>query len=448
VSQKRLWDKGSPVDGAVHAFTVGDDPVTDLHLVEWDCLASAAHARMLASISIIEATQLPLLLASLKEIRQEAINGKFEIPVELEDCHTAIENVLVSQHGELGKRIHAGRSRNDQVLVAMRLLVKDRLITTLTQLTTIGETLLDHAKKHLELNLPGYTHMQPAMPASVGMWAHAFGEWASDLLRRGLEVLNALDCNPLGAGSGFGVSLPIDRQMTTRLLGFARVERSPIYVQNNRGRHELRALNYFTEIGAFLEKLAWDLLLFSSREYGFCAIPLKFTTGSSIMPQKRNPDCLELLRAVGGRLRGARDELEWVTAKLPSNYHRDFQWTKAPFIRADGYLKPALAIIPSVVEELTWNTDRLSAAMTDDLYATYEVFRDVVRGKPFREAYQNVATQLSTGTFRREDLATDFGGIIATTKSDLEACAAETAEASRLISEGSARFQHALASLM
>lgn len=421
----RLWEKGESIDAAVHAFTVGDDPIVDRSLVAWDALASAAHARMLASIGIMQPEDVAAAVTELRAVFVEGLNNTFVIPPELEDCHTAIENRLVAKLGEAGKRVHAGRSRNDQVLVASRLWLKNAVMQRARDMLNACAGFTEQARDTIDIPLPGHTHMQAAMPACVGMWFHAFAEWLLQLARDALTLLNSIDSNPLGVGSGFGVSLDLDRSMTTQLLGFARVQRSPIDVQNSRGRMELKYLSWCCEVAQMLEKLSWDLILFSSREFGYCKLPLKFTTGSSIMPQKRNPDVLELIRGSGASIRAARTELELVIAKLPSNYHRDFQLTKAPTLRGDEKVHACLLLLPRLASEITWERPRLEAEMTDDLYATYETFRLVKAGMTFRDAYQEVARRLAEGTFVKNDLAKEFEPIRETAKTELTAIEGE-----------------------
>lgn len=425
----------------MHSFTVGEDPINDRNLVAWDALASAAHARMLSSIGLIAPSDLDAIVKELREIFIEGLNDTFEIPVELEDCHTAIENRLVAKLGEAGKRVHAGRSRNDQVLVATRLWLKNAILQRSRDLVTVGTAFLEQAEATIHLPMPGHTHMQTAMPSSVGMWYQAFAEWQMQLARDGLSLLERVDSNPLGAGSGFGVSLDLDREMTTKLLGFDRVQRSPIDVQNSRGRMELKFLSWCCEIAQMVEKVSWDLILFSSREYGYCTLPTKFTTGSSIMPQKRNPDVLELLRATGAQVRAARTELEWVIGKLPSNYHRDFQLSKAPTFRGDDRVHASLAVLPRLALEIVWNEKTLREHMTDELYATYEVFRSVKAGLPFRDAYKKTAESLASGTFERAELANDFEGIRQTARREMKALHSEIAAVSEKLQRTFCTFQ-------
>lgn len=429
----RLWEKGDAIDASVHAFTVGDDPLIDRRLAAWDALASAAHARMLAEIGILPLEDMKAIVLELREIFVESLNGSFEIPQEFEDCHTAIENRLVDKLGEPGKRLHAGRSRNDQVLVAARLWLKNSVMQRGRDLLSAATVFLAQARATIDVPMPGHTHMQPAMPSCVGMWFHAFAEWQLHLVNDGMALLTSLDSNPLGVGSGFGVSIELDRGVTTRLLGFARKQRNPIDVQNSRGRMELKFLNWCCEISQMVEKLSWDLILFSSKEYGYCTLPVKFTTGSSIMPQKRNPDVLELLRATGARTRAARGELDWLIGKLPSNYHRDFQFTKAPTFSGDDRTRESLALLPRLASEVVWNEEHLATRMSDDLYATYEVFRMVKEGSPFRDAYKAIAKKLEQGQFSKADLAKDFAPIRSELQQDMDSLEVEMKSSSDLL---------------
>lgn len=407
----RLWEKGEEIDSAVHAFTVGNDPEIDLRIVRWDIVASAAHARMLRSIKVLSEEDLQGIIGALQEAHTLALEGRFIIPRELEDCHTALEGFLTDRLGEVGKRVHAGRSRNDQVLVTMRLATKDLMLTMMERLAACAAALLKRSAEVDGIPLPGYTHMQPAMPSGVDMWCQSFAEWCLELLGDGFRVLSSIDSNPLGTGSGFGVTLPLDRDLTTKLLGFARVQRNPIHAQNSRGRMELKALRWLEDGASLVEKFAWDTILFASREYGFFKLPVQFTTGSSIMPQKRNPDVLELMRGSAARIRGAAREVEYVIAKLPSSYHRDFQLTKDPVIRAFDCAGTIFSLLAYVADRITVDSDRISSAMTDDLYATYHVFRQVKDGVPFRDAYKDTAARLGNDTMKREILESDYAMI-------------------------------------
>lgn len=387
----RLWDKGGDLNATIHAFTVGDDPHWDAYLVEWDCIGSAAHARTLLRAGLLTAAECEQLVLGLREISELAHDGAFPISMELEDCHTAIESYLTKTCGDAGKKIHTGRSRNDQVATAMRLFMRDRALRWTDQLTTFIETLLARIERDGATPMPGYTHLQRAMPSSVGLWLHAWAEAALEQQRAAVDLLNRLDCCPLGTGAGFGVPLPLDREYTATILGFSRVQRNPIDVQNGRGRFETYFVRVAADIGALLEKMASDLVLFATTEFGFVQLPDSMTTGSSIMPQKRNPDVLELMRAAGGRIRSRLHELECIAAKLPSSYHRDLQLTKAPAIRAALEAGQLLDIASAVIVGLRFDEKRLRAAMSPELFATAAALELVRQGVPFRDAYRRAA---------------------------------------------------------
>ncbi|MFN0134796.1 MAG: argininosuccinate lyase [Phycisphaerae bacterium] len=390
----RLWDKGLPLDELIHRFTVGDDPILDLEIVGDDCVGSAAQAHTLARLGILSGEELSALLAALKEITTIHERGEFTIPPQLEDCHTAIESHLTQRCGDAGLKIHTGRSRNDQVATAMRLYLRRQTKQLLSRLTEFSDALLTRIASDGQIAMPGYTHMQPAMPSSVGQWLHAFWEAAAAQFDAGEHVLARLDSCPLGSGAGFGVPLDLDRAFTARILGFSKPQRSPIDVQNSRGLTELYFTRFATDIGRLLEKLACDLMLFTTAEYAFFRLPENVTTGSSIMPQKRNPDVLELMRAKAARLRSRCVELEWVSGKLPSSYHRDLQLTKEPTIRAAREIGELLDVARHVLVGLQIDADKLRAAMRPELYATRVALDRAQAGTPFRQAYREVATEL------------------------------------------------------
>ena len=398
----RLWDKGGKLDRLVHRFTVGDDPELDRHLVHWDCLGSAAHARTLERAAILTSDECKSLLAGLGEIDALSADDRFDIPDELEDCHTAIEARLTERCGDIGKKIHAGRSRNDQVATAMRLFMRHHTLNWLARLGEFSEAALERLDRDGEIPMPGYTHLQPAMPSSVGQWLHAQIEAALEQMRAAFDLLERLDCCPLGTGAGFGVPLPLDRAYTAELLGFSRVQRSPIDVQNSRGRMETYFVRVAADVGSMLEKMSWDLILYSTAEFGFFSLPESMTTGSSIMPQKRNPDVLELLRAHGGRLQARPVELQSVRGKLPSSYHRDLQLTKEPAVRTAFELSDMLQIATAVTKSFAINRETLVAAMRPELYATHAALALVRGGATFRDAYRTVAAQLSSGHFEAD----------------------------------------------
>jgi len=422
---RRLWDKGGAVDDLVHRFTVGDDPTWDLKLVHADCLGSAAHARTIHRAGILNDAELKSLLAGLCEIENLRAAGKFMIPPELEDCHTAIESHLTKSCGAAGEKIHTGRSRNDQVATAMRLWMRGEAVRWLDMLANFVRIAMDRIERDGAIEMPGYTHMQPAMPSSVGQWLHAHVEAALEQARATLDLLKRLDSCPLGTGAGFGVPLPLDREFTAKLLGFSRAQRSPINVQNSRGRMERYFVRVAADIGAVLQKLASDLLVFSTAEFGFFRLPESLTTGSSIMPQKRNPDVLELMRAKSARLRAREYELDCVIDKLPSSYHRDLQLTKEPALRAADEIGQLLAVGERVVATFEIDRDRLASAMRPELFATEAALRLATGGTPFRQAYRQVAEELRAGRFRtpadRDRSHIVSAGLIATLRGEIAA---------------------------
>lgn len=444
--KQRLWDKGENLNQRIHAFTVGNDPEIDLNLVEWDVYGSAAHARMLQKIGILSENDLTSLLSGLKDILKLNEQNTFSIPQELEDCHTAIESYLVEKCGEAGRRIHTGRSRNDQVLLVTRLYVKNRCLAVMNQLAALAKTFFSSAEKYFDLPMPGYTHFQPAMPTTVGIWFHAFAESCLDSIEQGLCVLQMLDKNPLGAGSGFGSTFPLDRKLVADLLGFEEAQRNSIDIQNSRGRYERRAVSWLSDIATFIEKIAIDLILFSTREYGFLSIPSEFTTGSSIMPQKHNPDVLELLRGRAGKLRAAESEVLWIVGKLPSHYHRDFQYTKEPVIKAFQNIEEMIAVLGDVVEGLSFHVDRLEAAMTADLFATYDAFREVKAGLPFRDAYRKTAERVKENSLDLSALKSDLGFIVEQARAEYEDGKRKFQSLSSEVEQKTKKFQEKLRS--
>ncbi len=408
---KRLWDKGNKLNQEIHDFSVGNDPDLDMHIVEHDITASCAHATMLNSIGILDKNELSKIVASLKGLNKKIEDGEFEIAHELEDGHTAIESYLSKEIGEAGLKIHTGRSRNDQVLVAMRLYLRAEFIEIFKLQAMLAGSFLKKAVEHQNTAFPGYTHMQPAMPSSVSMWTHCFAESIIESLHDGLSYLERINLNPLGVASGFGVPLKLDRELTTKLLDFSSTQRNPINVQNSRGKAELKFLRFCSDLSSVLEKLAFDMQIYSTKEFGFIELPVEATTGSSIMPQKRNPDVLELIRGNTAKVRACEDEMRWVIAKLPSNYHRDFQYTKEPVIRASKILKQQIIITDNIIRNFSINSDKIKEAMCDELFATYEVYRKVASGTAFRDAYMEVGKNIKDTKLDVKELEKDFDSI-------------------------------------
>ncbi len=409
----RLWAKDLPLDVAIHQFTVGEDPDTDLTLLPFDALGSAAHARMLAATGLLEAADATALVRELERIADRARQNAFPIPRELEDCHTAIEADLTRTLGAVGQRIHLGRSRNDQVILAFRLYLRDALLHLGLRVSDLATAFVASARTHQAVPLPGYTHLRRAMPSTFGLWAAAFAEGLLEELEALQSVYQRLDRCPLGSAAGFGVPLPIDRELTTKLLGFTKVQRSPIDVQNSRGRHEVATLQWAASTGGVLEKFLWDVSLYSTEEFGFLKLPDAFTTGSSIMPQKKNPDVVELARGRCRELRGAANLVEQLASGLPSSYHRDLQLLKRPVILGLRQAEELFSVLARLVPALKVNAEATTAACTDELYAAHQAYVYVQGGMPFREAYRKVAQQIQEGTFapdRAALTATHLGG--------------------------------------
>lgn len=386
----RLWDKGEPLDERIRRFTVGRDPELDLRLVAHDGLASAAHATMLAKIGVLGDDELEDLHRELAEAVADARSGKFTITAEQEDGHTALENRLTERLGDAGRRIHTGRSRNDQVIAAVRLWGREKLLEIVELVLNDAERLLDLAEEHGEVPIPGYTHTRQGMTSTLGFLFAAHAEGLLDgvpWLRTAWDHVNR---SPLGSASGYGVALPLDRELVADLLGFDAIQVNTLAVQNDRGKTEWLVVGAALAPVLDLARLAADLIWFSSEELGFVELGASVTTGSSIMPQKRNPDVLELIRAAAARLRSRHDEIANVLGGLSSGYHRDLQATKEPFLEAMVGAADVAAAMRPVLETLTVNPDRCRAAIRRATAATDEVYRRVASGIPFRTAYQDV----------------------------------------------------------
>ena len=409
-----LWAKGLPLDEAIHRFTVGEDPLLDLALLPFDVQGSAAHARMLGEVGLLSAADTSALIAALAELKPVTERRELPISAAQEDGHTALEHALIERVGEAGKRIHLGRSRNDQVLLALRLLLRSRLLGLTAQVRALAVALLDFARAHEAVALPGYTHLRRAMPSSVGQWAIGYVEGLIEELEAADGVWRRLDRCPLGAAAGFGVPLPLNRERVADLLGFSRVQRAPVDVMNSRGRHEQALLDWIASMAGTLEKLCWDLSLYSTEEFGFARLPDAFTTGSSIMPQKRNPDVLELAR---GRCRELRGIAEWhrqIVSGLPGSYHRDFQLHKRPLLAGMDAAAATLDVLTRLVPVLQVNSACCAAAMSDELYAAHQAYVLVASGQTFRDAYREIGEAVMAGTFvpdRAALSATHTGGL-------------------------------------
>ena len=396
----KLWQKDYSTDKLIEEFTVGRDYRLDMNLVPSDCMASIAHARMLNSVKILSDSDFTKLKDELIHIIKDHKEGRFLISLSDEDGHTAIENRLSRVCGDSGKRIHTGRSRNDQVVTCVRIFARSMLLEILESGLSLVETLLGFAEKHKNVPMPGRTHMQTAMPSSVGLWAGAFAEELTDDMQMLFNTLKIINQNPLGAAAGYGVPLPLDREMTAQLMGFPKVQNNVIYVNNSRGKFESIILDSLDQIGLSLSKMAQDLILFSLPEFGYFKLPDELCTGSSIMPQKKNPDGLELTRSASAVISGASAEVKNIIRSLPSGYNRDFQAAKEPFIKGNRMTLTVLKVMELTIGKLQVNEDNLIAGFTSDIFATDAALEMVASGSTFREAYKEVGLNLDKLTGR------------------------------------------------
>ncbi|MES2859506.1 MAG: argininosuccinate lyase [Pseudomonadota bacterium] len=386
-----LWQKpGVTVDAAIQAFLAGDDVVLDREFFLYDIKASRAHAQGLQRIGMLTAAELDGLLRELDLLAGDFRSGTFMLDERFEDGHSAIEARLTERLGEAGKKIHAGRSRNDQVLVATRLWLKEKLARVAELSREVAAIALERAEAESAMPMPGYTHLQRAVVSSAGMWWAGWAEAFIDNAQRAGDTRALIDANPLGTAAGYGVNLPLDRDFTTEALGFGRLQASPLYAQLSRGKYELAALEALGGAMLDLRRLAWDLSLFASAEFAFIALPPQYTTGSSIMPNKRNPDVIELMRASYASVAAAKCEIEQLLS-LPSGYHRDLQVSKGALFHGFGKGLQALALLPDLLRNLVWKPEAMRAALEPSMYAT-DLAVDLARqGLPFRDAYREAA---------------------------------------------------------
>jgi argininosuccinate lyase len=391
----KLWQKDYDLNTLVESFTVGRDYELDSRLVPADCLASMAHARMLAGIGILSQAEHEALRRSLCTVLDEWEAGSFIITRGDEDCHTAIENRLVALCGEAGKKIHTGRSRNDQVVAALRVYARECLLDLLDAGVALAKRLLQFAHQHRSVPMPGRTHMQIAMPSSVGLWAGAVAESVLDDMAMVAGAYRLNDRCPLGAAASFGVPLPLDREQVAALLGFSRVQNNVLYSVNARGKVEAIVLDALDQLGLSLSKAAEDLMLYSMPEFGYFSLPDELCSGSSIMPQKKNPDALELVRGKAASLSAAAAHVKNVVRGLPSGYNRDVQETKEPFFAGMDTALMCTRVMELTFEKLVVHETALAAGFHPEIYATDAVLERVSEGEAFRDAYRWVGTHLS-----------------------------------------------------
>lgn len=398
MSSKKLWQANDKdTNPLVHSYTVGDDYIFDNQLLPYDVLASLAHAQMLQEMNVLTKNEFKQLADCLNQLLAEWKAGKFKVTQEDEDCHTAIENYLTKKLGATGKKIHAGRSRNDQALVMIRLYARQQIEEITGNCQELVKELQGYAEASQEIAMPGYTHLQPAMPTTVGTWLGSFADGYSDSLKLVQAVGEIVDQNPLGSASGFGINnFPLRQEVTTKLLAFSKSQQNPMYAGLSRGLFESVILNSLSPLMILAGKFANDMLLFTTAEFDFFSLPPSFTTGSSIMPQKRNYDVFEIMRGNADIYQGYQQQIQNLVSHKGSGYQRDLALTKQPFIKGIELLQQTLAVLIAVIPNIKINEERLKAAMTDDLYQTEKVYELVKQGMAFRDAYIQVKKTLNT----------------------------------------------------
>jgi len=409
----KLWQKGTAAHEKVDHFTVGKDREYDLVLAQYDCQASSAHAKMLAKIGLIRSEEAEQLVAVLTEIQQQAEAGTFTIEKEFEDMHSKIEHVLTERLGDLGKKIHTARSRNDQVLVAMHLYIKYELGAIKTQVTALFDLLLSLAEKHQNELMPGYTHLQVAMPSSFGLWFSAYAESLIDDLYFWQSAYKIADQNPLGSAAGYGSAFPIDRDFTTKALNFSQLKINSVAAQMSRGKLEKSAAMALSAIGSTLAKFSMDVCLYMGQDFNFISFPDNLTTGSSIMPHKKNPDLFELVRGKCNSVQALPNQLALLTSNLPSGYHRELQLAKGPIIDAIQEIKGCLEILLFSLPTIQVAKDSTTQKKYDYLFSVDTLNQEVLAGKPFRDAYRDLGNAIEKGEYQpnREVKHTHLGSI-------------------------------------
>jgi argininosuccinate lyase len=395
----KLWQKGSTAHEKVDLFTVGKDREYDLVLAKYDCQASIVHAKMLSKIGIISSLEAKKLKQTLIEIESQAKKGDFTIENEFEDMHSKIEYLLIQNLGDLGKKIHTARSRNDQILVAMHLYLKHELSEIKNQVKEIFELLLSLAEKHQKKLLPGYTHLQIAMPSSFGLWFSAYAESLIDDLYLWQSAYKIADQNPLGSAAGFGSAFPIDRKFTTESLDFTELKVNSVAAQMARGKLEKSTATALSAIGSTLAKLCMDICLYMGQDFNFLSFPDELTTGSSIMPHKKNPDLFELVRGKCNMIVALPNQIALLTANLPSGYHREFQLVKGPIIDAVNEIKSCLEILIFSLPQIKVKKNITDQEKYDYIFSVDTLNQEVLAGKPFRDAYRELGHAIEKNDF-------------------------------------------------
>lgn len=409
----KLWQKEISTEERIIAFTTGMDPQFDLELAPYDIMGSMAHAIMLGEVGLIGMEEAVLLLEELSGLYEQACNRELSIEPGVEDIHSQVEKMLTETLGDTGKKIHTGRSRNDQVMVDIKLFLREEIHGIAGLVRTLAQALAERAEQEKDALMPGYTHMQVAMPSSFGLWFGGYAEALADDLAFLCGIYGVVNQNPLGSAAGFGSSFPIDRELTSKLLRFQGIHISSVNAQLNRGKTEWYTATGISAVAQTVARLAMDIVLFMGQNFNFLELPSSLTTGSSIMPHKKNPDVLELIRARCNRLAQLPGSITAVTTNLISGYHRDFQLLKEILLPAVFDLKNCLAMMQYVVENLSVNRKILDDPLYDHIYSVEEVNRKVKEGIPFRDAYREIAAEIDKGRYRpgREHRYTHLGSI-------------------------------------
>lgn len=396
---QKLWEKNVRVDHEVDVFTVGKDREMDLYLAKYDVLGSMAHITMLESIGLLTKEELTVLLAELRAIYQVAERGEFVIEDGIEDVHSEVELMLTRRLGDIGKKIHSGRSRNDQVLLDLKLFTRAQIREIVGLVSDLFAVLIEQSDRYKDVLMPGYTHLQIAMPSSFGLWFGAYAESLADDMQLMQAAYKICNRNPLGSAAGYGSSFPLNRQMTTDLLGFDSMDYNVVYAQMGRGKMERTVAFALAGIAATLSKLAFDACMFNSQNFGFIKLPDQFTTGSSIMPHKKNPDVFELTRAKCNKIQGLPQQITLISNNLPSGYFRDLQIIKEVFLPSFDELKDCLRMVTHMMREVKVNEHILDDDKYALLFSVEEVNRRVREGMPFRDAYKQVGLDIEAGRF-------------------------------------------------
>ena len=396
----KLWDKGTEINQLIETFTIGRDTEMDYFLAEFDVIGSLAHITMLESIGLLTSPELVLLSGELREIYKEIKAGKFVIEDGSEDVHSQVELMLTRKLGDVGKKIHSGRSRNDQVLLDLKLYTRSEIKSVVDQTIELFEILVAQSEKYQHILMPGYTHLQVAMPSSFGLWFGAYAESLTDDLLLLQATYRIADQNPLGSAAGYGSSFPLNRRMTTDLLGFESMNYNVVYAQMGRGKVEKSVTFALASVAATLSRMAYDVCLFMSQNFNFVSLPDELTTGSSIMPHKKNPDVFELLRSHCNRIQSLPNQILLMTNNLPSGYFRDLQLIKEVFIPAFAELKSCLTIASFAISNIKVNEKIMDDNRYENIYSVEEVNRKVLQGVPFRDAYRQVGESINKGTFQ------------------------------------------------